>query len=139
MDMEIFIGSIVRKVINPQGWAYRHLQYLYRYLLSMKRSQKLKILNFDVFLTDHCNLDCAGCGAYSPLAKEAYYDKEIFKSDCARIAQLTFGKINFIQFAGGEPLLHPDITDFFDIARSYFKKVPKGGGGGLTYCVTAYF
>jgi hypothetical protein len=128
MDMEIFIGSFVRKAIRPQSWFYRHLQYLYRYLLSIKRGKKLKMLNFDIILTDHCNLNCAGCGAYSPLAKEAFYDKNVFKNDCGRIAQLTSGKINYIMFSGGEPMLHPQITDFFDIARSCFDKSAGGGG-----------
>jgi MoaA/NifB/PqqE/SkfB family radical SAM enzyme len=90
----------------------------------------LKGLSFIIRLTEHCNLNCAGCSAFSPLADEKFYDVEVFRNDCERLASLTGGKINQIIFAGGEPLLHPRITDFFDIARVYFSKTFRGGGGG---------
>jgi sulfatase maturation enzyme AslB (radical SAM superfamily) len=128
-NIEMTIGSIIRKAIRPQSKAYKDLQLLYRYLLSIKRAQKLKTFRFGVMLADHCNLNCAGCGAYSPVAKERFYDVDAFRNDCERIANLTGGKIASMGFAGGEPLLHPGITDCFDIARSFFAR---GGGGGGT-------
>jgi MoaA/NifB/PqqE/SkfB family radical SAM enzyme len=91
--------------------------------------QKLKLLKFGILLTDHCNLNCAGCGNYSPLAPEKFYDIDTFRNECKRIFDLTGGKIASLGFSGGEPLLHPRITDFFDIARSFFA-YDMGGGGG---------
>jgi MoaA/NifB/PqqE/SkfB family radical SAM enzyme len=125
--MEIIIGSVLRKIIPANSTAYRNIQYLYRYFLSVKRSRKLKLLNFSILLTDHCNLNCAGCGNYSPLAPERFYDIESFKKECKRISELTGRKISFMGFSGGEPLLHPNITEFFDVSRFYFDA---GGGGG---------
>jgi MoaA/NifB/PqqE/SkfB family radical SAM enzyme len=87
----------------------------------------LKLLNFGILLTDHCNLNCAGCGNYSPLAKERFYDIESFKKECKRISELTGRKISAVTFSGGEPLLHPNITEFFDVARFYFD----AWGGGV--------
>ncbi|MDR1148173.1 MAG: 4Fe-4S cluster-binding domain-containing protein [Spirochaetaceae bacterium] len=128
-NLEMTIGSIIRKTIKPQSRAYKNLQILYRYFLSAKRTKKLKLLKFGVGLADHCNLNCAGCGNYSPLAKERFYDIETFRNDCKRLSELTGGNIASIGFAGGEPLLHPKITDFFDIARSFFNNRNWGGGG----------
>ncbi|MDR1362728.1 MAG: 4Fe-4S cluster-binding domain-containing protein [Spirochaetaceae bacterium] len=127
-NVEMSIGSIIRKLIKPQSRAYKNLQVLYRYFLSVKRTQKLKTLKFGVMLAEHCNLNCAGCGTYSPLAKEKFYDVAAFRNDCKRLSDLTGVKIDNISFAGGEPLLHPQITDFFDIARSL---IFAGGGGGI--------
>jgi MoaA/NifB/PqqE/SkfB family radical SAM enzyme len=129
MGLELFIGSSVRKMINPQSRVYRFLQYIYRSVESIKRTKKLKQLNFNVMLADHCNLNCAHCNVFSPLAPKTFYDVGAFKNECARISELTGRKIDYIRFAGGEPLLHPDITEFFDIARFYFDKLRRGGGG----------
>jgi MoaA/NifB/PqqE/SkfB family radical SAM enzyme len=126
-NIEMSMGTVLRKALHPQSAAYKRLQILYRYLLSTKRTRKLKHLKFGVGLAEHCNLNCAGCGNYSPLAKEKFYDIDVFRNDCRRISELTGRKIDSIGFAGGEPLLHPQITDFFDTARSLFDT---GGGGG---------
>jgi uncharacterized radical SAM superfamily Fe-S cluster-containing enzyme len=131
-NLEISISSIIRKVISPQSRAYKNLQILYRYILSVKRMQKLKMLKIGVPLVEHCNLNCAGCGSYSPLAPEKFYDIDAFREDCRRISDLTGGKIDRMGFAGGEPLLHPQITEFFETARRFFVKhdAMNGGGGG---------
>lgn len=79
----------------------------------------LPVLNrFHVYLVDHCNLNCIGCGHYSPLSDEKYLDINIFENDIKRISKLL--TVNKISFMGGEPLLHPKINDFLCIARKYF-------------------
>jgi organic radical activating enzyme len=85
-----------------------------------KLSQRRSLLRFDVHLTDHCNLNCKGCEHFSPLADKTFLDSSIFERDCARISELTDGKIEDIAILGGEPLLHPEVTKFIDIARLYF-------------------
>jgi MoaA/NifB/PqqE/SkfB family radical SAM enzyme len=87
-----------------------------------------------VNITEHCNLNCAGCNQFSPLADKKYYALEIFKQDAERIFELTNGAISEITFLGGEPLLHPQITDFFDVSRQFYDKTARGdrgGGGGI--------
>jgi organic radical activating enzyme len=90
--------------------------------------RKRRQLHFEVLLTSHCNLNCAYCANFAPLAPKNFYDVEIFKNECKRISQLTGRKVDSIRFSGGETLLHPNITDFFDISRSYFDKHSEGEG-----------
>ena len=78
------------------------------------------MLQFEVHLADHCNLNCKSCNHFSPLAKENFMDIEDFEKDCERLGELTNGKIKFIRFMGGEPLLHNQITKFLDAGRKYF-------------------
>ncbi|MDY6358684.1 MAG: radical SAM protein [Cyanobacteriota bacterium] len=74
----------------------------------------------DVHLTDHCNLNCQGCTHFSPLAQEFYLDLQDFKNDIGRLAALTGAKLGQMFLLGGEPLLHPQLTQFFQIAREFF-------------------
>ncbi|MDR1671854.1 MAG: radical SAM protein [Bacteroidales bacterium] len=78
-------------------------------------------MRFVVDITDHCNLRCKGCDAFAPLADKYCLDPATFEKDCARIAELTRGKLEFLSLLGGEPLLHEQCADFFIIARKYFK------------------
>lgn len=74
----------------------------------------------DVHLTDHCNLNCQGCTHFSPLAQEFYLDLQDFKNDIGRLAALTGAKLGQMFLLGGEPLLHPQLMQFFQIAREFF-------------------
>ncbi|MDR0662653.1 MAG: radical SAM protein [Spirochaetaceae bacterium] len=120
-----------RKFINTESRFYKNLQTLYHYLTSIKKIRKHKYLNFNVAITKHCNLNCAYCFAFSPLAHEYCYDVDIFKKDVFRISELTDGKIRELSIAGGEPLLHPRLTEFFDIARGCFGYYPKKSFGNI--------
>lgn len=79
------------------------------------------LLRFNVDLTDHCNLNCNGCGHFSPIANEKYLDPISFEKDCKRLSELTNGKVKRIELMGGEPLLHPKLIDIICIARKYFE------------------
>lgn len=91
---------------------------------NMRRRDMIPILHFH--LTDHCNLNCRGCDNFSPLAPDTFTETEAFEADCRRMAQLmgTRNRIKEIQLLGGEPLLHPQVTRFMDIARSCFPHTP---------------
>jgi MoaA/NifB/PqqE/SkfB family radical SAM enzyme len=80
------------------------------------------LFNFEVHVTDHCNLNCAGCGHFSPLVKEGFLNPTGFEKDCSRISTLIQGRIGSFSLMGGEPLLHPDIIDIITITRKYFRK-----------------
>jgi MoaA/NifB/PqqE/SkfB family radical SAM enzyme len=79
-------------------------------------------LYFEIHLTEHCNLDCAGCSHFSPIAQEAYLDPAAFDRDMERLAQITDKKLAYIKLLGGEPLLHPECHQFMYIARKHFDK-----------------
>ena len=78
----------------------------------------------DIHLTDHCNLNCKGCTHFSPLAEDFYITVEDFEKDLTRLSNLLNnaegGGIRQIFMLGGEPLLHPQLTEFFPIARRLF-------------------
>lgn len=77
-------------------------------------------LAFSVHLCEHCNLNCAGCNNFSPLAKEQFTDIDSFESDFKRLSKLSGGDAYRIQLAGGEPLLNPVAIEYAVIARNYF-------------------
>jgi MoaA/NifB/PqqE/SkfB family radical SAM enzyme len=104
--------SVRSKLYNPK-WIGKVQGYL--------RIRPRKQLRIEVALVDHCNLNCAYCAAFSPVADEKYRDPAVFERDMARLSELTGGRLESIRLLGGEPLLHPNITDFFDIARKHFK------------------
>ncbi len=81
-----------------------------------------KSLKFEVHITEHCNLNCRGCFHCSPLAKEEFLSVEEFQRDCQRLSELYHGNLEYMELLGGEPLLHPDITEFFRVARTCFPK-----------------
>lgn len=74
----------------------------------------------DIHITDHCNLNCKGCTHFSPLSEEFYLNPVNFRADLARFAALTGAQLGQMFLLGGEPLLHPHLTEFFPIARELF-------------------
>ncbi len=72
-----------------------------------------------VHLTDHCNLNCKGCTHFSNIAKPAFADPEQFEREFAQLETI-FSGITEIYLLGGEPLLHPHVTEFMESARKHF-------------------
>lgn len=86
------------------------------------RLKPLEFLNFEIHITDHCNLNCRGCIHFSPLSKESYLPTDEFERDFEQMKRLCGDRVSHIVLLGGEPLLHPQVTDFLYITRKYFKK-----------------
>ena len=80
-----------------------------------------KRFNFEVQLADHCNLNCAGCSHFSPIADEHFLDVDTYRKDCERLSELAGKYVRKISLMGGEPLLHKNIVDIMEITRSNFK------------------
>ena len=78
----------------------------------------VKIRALEYHLVDHCNLNCAGCTHFSPLAKERYASLEKFEENLIQLKKWDF-EIKQFNLLGGEPLLHPQIKDFILIAKKY--------------------
>jgi MoaA/NifB/PqqE/SkfB family radical SAM enzyme len=93
------------------------LRALYGYIT---RNRKRKLLHFEVHIAEQCNLNCAGCLHFSPLAPKQFIDIEKYENDCKRIATLTAGIIERLDLLGGEPLLNPQIIDIVKISRLHF-------------------
>lgn len=78
------------------------------------------ILDYEVQLVEHCNLNCKCCSHFSPLCKEEFLDVNEYERDCERLSKLFDKEANFIRLMGGEPLLHPQIEKFLYITRRNF-------------------
>jgi organic radical activating enzyme len=75
----------------------------------------------ELHLTDHCNLNCKGCGHFSPIADKWYADPNEHAHDMYQLRKL-FSTVDVIRLLGGEPLLHPKIEAFLLSTRSCFPK-----------------
>lgn len=115
-------GCIYRRLIFPPGGGYG---------IDSKEnnSNSISIDNFrnenivpalDVHLVEHCNLSCKYCGHFSNIAEPEYLNLAEFEKDLIRLKEITNGKLEGFKLMGGEPLLHPQICDFFDLVRKYF-------------------
>ncbi len=63
-------------------------------------------------ITDHCNLNCAGCSHFSSLCREEkYIDFRDWKQDIKALKKVV-KNIDLIRILGGEPLLHKDLVLF---------------------------
>jgi len=119
-----FFFNLVRKIpILLKTYISPHiLQDMYQFI-TVKGKRITKSFPLEVHITEHCNLNCKGCNHFSSLAREEYLEPADYEKDIARLSQLT--KSFFaIKLLGGEPLLHPKVTDFFDITRKYYPKTP---------------
>jgi len=82
----------------------------------------------DIGLTVRCNLHCLGCPYHSPSAKEDTLlplprnrtlpdiSLDFLKQLCSDLKKLNTYSINIT--GAGEPMLHPDITEFVYIAKA---------------------
>jgi organic radical activating enzyme len=111
------IPVLLRTYISPQL-----LQDIYQ-LIVIKGKRITKSFPVEVHVTEHCNLNCKGCNHFSCIAGEGYLEPEQFERDFRRLAELS-KRYFAIKILGGEPLLHPRITEFFDITRKYFPSTP---------------
>lgn len=85
-----------------------------------------KLLGKESFLTqvefhlvDHCNLNCAHCDHFSPLAEKNFVDIKEVEKDFTKLRKI-FDRIGKIYILGGEPLLHPNITEVFKPLRNLY-------------------
>ncbi|GHU05617.1 hypothetical protein FACS1894147_11970 [Spirochaetia bacterium] len=114
------IRDLIIKIFSERSLLFRYSFLFSMGLTSIIRLKRRKLLKFEVHATDHCNLNCKGCEHFSSVANVKFLDINIFERDCVRLSELTNKKIEELGIVGGEPLLHPEITKIFDIARKYF-------------------
>ena len=96
------------------------LKAYFRLKLSLPPKKKLRRIQFEIHLAEHCNLNCAGCNHFSPLASPELVDPEEFTRDIGRMGELFKHDCERIFLMGGEPLLHPEIAGLMKITRDAF-------------------
>lgn len=82
----------------------------------------------DVQVCDHCNLRCAGCLHFAPLADKRFLDLDTYRHDLERLASVdgVAGYFGSVVLMGGEPLLHPQIDQVVRITRERLAGTPIG-------------
>jgi pyruvate-formate lyase-activating enzyme len=87
-----------------------------------RKNPECYTLGFQWLLTGHCNYNCRGCSVFAPLSGPLFADLETTVRDMNRISELMNRgrKVKKIALLGGEPLLHPQIADFFAPCRKAF-------------------
>lgn len=64
----------------------------------------------------HCNLACRSCSHLSPVFKKHLADPAVVARDFATLAK--HYRPQFVKLLGGEPLLHPVLTEVIDAVRA---------------------
>lgn len=70
----------------------------------------------EIHVVDHCNLKCAGCNHFSPLAEPNFITVQDFVENLTLVAE-KLPTIKTLLLLGGEPLLHPNLLELCQVAR----------------------
>jgi hypothetical protein len=69
-------------------------------------------------INTHCNLNCKGCIQFAPLSPENNIPIKQIKSELEIFGETEYSKqITYFLIMGGEPLLHPNLSDVIVSAR----------------------
>ena len=91
-------------------------------MVFFEKQLKRNVLNFEVSLCEHCNLNCQSCNHFSPLAEKKYIDVNELDKDLCRLVELFGEDIGRVVLMGGEPLLHPNLEAVMQVFRKHIKK-----------------
>lgn len=73
--------------------------------------------HLEIQVAEHCNLNCASCTHFSPLAEPKYIEKEFFFEQLKVAYKIFKNNCKSLKIMGGEPLLHPEIEQLVILAR----------------------
>lgn len=114
------MASIRSRIKNFQYRFIMRAAYRFDERIGIVRCIPRTELSFRIALAEHCDLNCAGCDHFSPLAEPKFADYEETARDFARLSSLFRGHAKEISLQGGEPLLHPDLIKFLKMTREFF-------------------
>lgn len=84
------------------------------------KSKPLDKIQFEVKITEHCNLNCRSCSHFSCIAEPSFINIQEMENDFQRLGELFHGEAKRIYLTGGEPLLNKNIITCMKIARKCF-------------------
>lgn len=99
----------------------KHIPCFLDDFIARKIAKGTYLSQVEFHLVDHCNLNCAHCDHFTPLAKEYFADIEDIVNDFKKLKKI-FDNIGKIYIVGGEPLLHPDLLKIFNPLRTLYPK-----------------
>ena len=118
------IKSLLKYALNfsPTGYKLKQMDLKFTQKIDtlLKLTPQPCLQYLEVYITEHCNLNCKHCAPFSPIATKSFYDIEVFRKDMARLSELSDKTLCKMRILGGEPLLHPKCEEFLKIARENF-------------------
>lgn len=125
-DYKEYIGLLEDKWRHTEGIKYdefiknmnRSMLTNEEYVSFLSRQIRTGALEFEINIADHCNLNCQCCNHFSPLARQKFLDGAVLEKNLLRMIELWGDRIEILNLLGGEPLLHPRLTELVGIARS---------------------
>lgn len=132
-DIVISVGYIADcvmkqlKELNVTNNVYLVPEYVYKFkwnhedmpfMISMDIS-KPRMPYLECKIVEHCNLKCNGCSTCSNISETNYMEIEEFEQNLVCLRRLFTG-IKNLKLFGGEPLLHPQLIRFMEVARKHF-------------------
>jgi sulfatase maturation enzyme AslB (radical SAM superfamily) len=118
-NLSMVLVEILHKMLPVR--AVKKLQMKLVPIIAKKMHKVEQHLRYvDINVAAHCNLKCKYCANFCPITEEKYLDLQEYDRDLQRLAFLSKGKIKTIRLLGGEPLLHPRLTEVMDSTRRYF-------------------
>ena len=80
-----------------------------------------KTIKLDLPITDRCNLGCASCSHFAPLANDSpIIPVDDIEASLTLLSEKCQSSVGEIFILGGEPLLHPDLTKIIAITRRLY-------------------
>ena len=73
--------------------------------------------HLEIQIAEHCNLNCASCTHFSPLAEPSFLSPADFRDQLRKADRIFRGRCKSLKIMGGEPLLHPEIDELLSLAR----------------------
>ncbi|MDR3299583.1 MAG: 4Fe-4S cluster-binding domain-containing protein [Candidatus Accumulibacter sp.] len=83
--------------------------------------QRRIYLTVEYEIVDHCNLNCAGCLNFCQHAKPRFAVLDEFKLTFARYLRIVGEQLAWFGIMGGEPLLHPQVSEFLILSREMYQ------------------
>lgn len=83
---------------------------------NLQEDQKIQMNYIEYNIVEHCNLRCYQCDHASPLLHKKFVDIEDFRADLYPLGKVIH--VSELKIIGGEPLLHPEIHQLIEVARS---------------------
>ncbi|MDR0758736.1 MAG: 4Fe-4S cluster-binding domain-containing protein [Treponema sp.] len=123
LNVDTILRSIrnnIVKIFPESSLPFKLISLVGLRINAKKHHVPLSTMVMGVYAAQHCNLNCKCCTAFSPIAEKSFLNIESYNNDMAKLAKLTGNRLSSFGVTGGEPLLHPQITEIFTIARNYF-------------------
>ena len=114
---KIFLYNNIMDFGERHQWVKPLLPLFFRLKKKAKKLLSSREFYFEVTACEHCNLQCAMCSHYSPLAAESFTDTEELDRDLTQLNRLFKDYHLTCCILGGEPLLHPDIAEVMQTCR----------------------